>query len=82
MVGRATKGNVMTGIGKRGAPLDDGFRSRPFVKAKQQLFPPHLWRWEIRAEGDEQPHQTSPYAYRSAHDAWEAGRDPLDRILR
>ena len=67
---------------ERNMPLDDGFRAKPFVRTRQQPFPPRLWRWEIRTEGDLLLRQSSACVYRSAHDAWVAGQVALEDVFK
>ena len=65
-----------------GGPLDDGFRTKPFIRTRRQPHPPGLWRWEICVEGDALPYQASACIHRSAYDAWEAGRSALEAIIQ
>ncbi|RZA30037.1 MAG: hypothetical protein EOP02_02790 [Proteobacteria bacterium] len=63
-------------------PLDDGFRTKPFIRTRRQPHPPGLWRWEVCVEGDVLPYQVSACVHRSAHDAWEAGQTALEAITQ
>jgi hypothetical protein len=67
---------------ERNMPLDDGFRAKPFVRTRQQPFPPRLWRWEVCTEGDLLLRQSSTCVYRSAHDAWVAGQVALEDVFK
>jgi hypothetical protein len=63
-------------------PLAGGYRAKPMVKAHQQTFPPRQWRWEIQFDDEPYARAASESVYRSAHDAWEAGRAVLARSAK
>ena len=70
----------MTDKLQKALPLDDGFRTKPFVRVRQRQSPPRLWCWEICMESVHFPLRVSANTYRSAQDAWEAGQAALAQV--
>jgi hypothetical protein len=63
-------------------PLRDGAVPRFFVRVHRPARPPLPWTWAIHEEGRARPCRRSIRAYRSADEAWAAGRAVLDRVGR
>ena len=61
--------------GERQAP-------RFYVPVRRGARPPMPWTWEIHREGGTGPLRRAVRGYRSAEDAWEAGRAALARLGR
>jgi hypothetical protein len=60
-------------------PLSGGM-ARFFIKVQRQARPPAPWGWEIHLEGRAEAYRSSLRGYRSADEAWEAGRVALCRL--
>ncbi len=58
--------------------------SRPSCELKVQHMarPPAPWGWAVHVEGRPAPAYASALRFRSAEEAWEAGRAALSRIER
>ena len=61
-----------------GSPLSGGL-ARFFIKVNRRVRPPAPWAWEIHLEGRAEAYRHSLRGYRSADEAWEAGRVALWR---
>ena len=59
-----------------GRALEPRFHARVLRLGK----PPAPWIWAIYQRGREEPHRQSPQFYRSAEEAWAAGRAMLNRL--
>lgn len=59
------------------APLPGAARDQFFVKVVRQQAPPGRWTWEVYRDGGQHPLWTSEDTFRSAQEAWEAGRATL-----
>ena len=53
-----------------------------YVLVRRGARPPAPWTWEIRQDGHSNAMQSAVRGYRSAEEAWEAGRAALARWLR
>ena len=60
-------------------PLGGGL-ARFFVKVQRRARLPAPWNWEIHLEGRTEAYRCSLRGYRSADEAWEAGRVALGRL--
>jgi hypothetical protein len=61
-------------------PIRDGAVPRFFVRVHRPARPPLPWTWTIHQEGRAWPCRRSIRAYRSADEAWAAGRAMLARV--
>lgn len=52
------------------------------VRAERLGRPPLAWTWSIRTEADEMSLDKGKSFYRSAEDAWAAGKVELQRVHR
>ncbi len=52
------------------------------LKVQRTGRPPLLWTWELVSDGGKADDRRSPRAYRSAEEAWAAGRAALAEIGR
>ena len=73
---------MMSGALLKNIPLAGGYKAKPVVKARQQTLPPRCWRWEIQFDDEPHARAASECVYRSANDAWEAGRAVLARSAK
>ena len=62
-------------IGGRPAP-------RFYLRVQRSARPPMPWVWEISRDGEASAFRRAVRGYRSAEDAWEAGRVALARLER
>jgi hypothetical protein len=53
-----------------------------YVKVQRGGRPPMPWTWEIQHQGEAKAHESALRGYRSAEEAWEAGRAALARLGR
>ena len=58
------------------APGTPGFS----VLVQRDARPPLPWSWQIRKQSDSSTQQRAVRGYRSAEEAWEAGRAALARL--
>ena len=72
---RMDEPQVNWATGERQAP-------RFYVRVRRGARPPMPWTWEIHREGGTGPLRRAVRGYRSAEDAWEAGRAALARLGR
>jgi hypothetical protein len=65
-------------------PSDPAARGLPVhglhLRVERSAPPPLPWIWVIHREGDAPPVRRALRAYRSAEEAWEAGRAVLARL--
>jgi hypothetical protein len=65
--------------GKSGPPIATPVPPSFAVKVQRHPHPPGRWRWMIINEATEVVVQKSQDAFRSAREAWEAGRRKLGK---
>ena len=63
-----------------GPPVGDGLRPQFYVRVIRAGRAPAPWTRAIHEQGRADAYQVSPLFYRSAEEAWEAGRVMLRRM--
>jgi hypothetical protein len=61
-------------------PAGSGAPPLLLVKVQRLAKPPMPWTWAIHKEGAAEAHRRSIRFYRSAEEAWAAGRAVADRM--
>jgi hypothetical protein len=65
---------------KHDPPIGDGLRPKYNLQVHRSARPPLAWIWEIHLDGVEGAFRRAVRGYRSAEEAWEAGRATLERL--